>query len=486
MKKALSRAGTSTPPVTAASEKSQKMSRFVICVAVAIFATIFTAVPAASAAEPIKTITAGAGLTGGGGGPTVTLAVANGGITNAMLANPSLGVLAGPGLFGGGSVALGGSTTLGIADGGVTPAKLNATGSSVGDVLTSDGTNAFWRSLPPTNAWSLSGNAGTSPATNFLGTTDNQPVVLKVNGNRALRLEPGDNPSLSSSPNLIGGFSGNGVGAGVSGATISGGGGGSTNSVSADFGVVGGGTGNTAGGLSSSVAGGQSNSASGDWASVAGGNSNVASGTSSSITGGGSNIASGDVSSVAGGSANTASGFASFAAGLHANATHDGSFVWADDHLANFSSTADNEFSARAVGGVRFVSGFDSSGNQTGVSLAPGSGSWSSMSDRAMKRNFVRVDGSVILQRIAGLPISSWSYKAQKASVRHLGPTAQDFARAFGLGEDNRHIDTIDSEGVALAGIQTLYKLELRQQRELNQQQREIRALQRELRTSRR
>jgi hypothetical protein len=49
---------------------------------------------------------------------------------------------------------------------------------------------------------------------------------------------------------------------------------------------------------------------------------------------------------------------------------------------------------------------------------------------------------------------ASWGYKAQAPAIRHLGPTAQDFRGAFGLGEDARHIDTIDSEGVALAAIQ--------------------------------
>jgi hypothetical protein len=40
-----------------------------------------------------------------------------------------------------------------------------------------------------------------------------------------------------------------------------------------------------------------------------------------------------------------------------------------------------------------------------------------------------------------------------------MGPTAQDFRAAFGLGEDEKHIPNIDSEGVALAAIQALYKL---------------------------
>jgi trimeric autotransporter adhesin len=51
-----------------------------------------------------------------------------------------------------------------------------------------------------------------------------------------------------------------------------------------------------------------------------------------------------------------------------------------------------------------------------------------------------------------------WSYKTQGPSIRHMGPTAQDFSRAFGLGEDDRHITTIDADGVALAAIQGLYR----------------------------
>jgi hypothetical protein len=67
-----------------------------------------------------------------------------------------------------------------------------------------------------TNAgWGLSGNAGTT-ATNSLGTTDGQPLELRVNGQRALRLEAGD------IPNVIGGSDRNSVGPGVQGATIAG------------------------------------------------------------------------------------------------------------------------------------------------------------------------------------------------------------------------------------------------------------------------
>jgi len=55
-----------------------------------------------------------------------------------------------------------------------------------------------------------------------------------------------------------------------------------------------------------------------------------------------------------------------------------------------------------------------------------------------------------------------------------VGPTAQDFRAAFGLGEDDRHISTVDSEGVALAAIQALYRLSQQQAQELTRQLNEL------------
>jgi hypothetical protein len=106
------------------------------------------------------------------------------------------------------------------------------------------------------------------------------------------------------------------------------------------------------------------------------------------------------------------------------------------------------------------------------VTLAANGGSWGSLSDRAAKRNLVPVDERRLLRRLNRVPISRWSYKSQKASIRHLGPMAQDFRTAFGLGEDSKHIDTIDSEGVALAAIQGLY----RQNQALQRQNRTLNA----------
>jgi len=59
--------------------------------------------------------------------------------------------------------------------------------------------------------------------------------------------------------------------------------------------------------------------------------------------------------STAMGSDTVASGFYSTAMGRRAKATHDGSFVWADGQDADFASTAQDEFSVRAAGGLRIV-----------------------------------------------------------------------------------------------------------------------------------
>ncbi|HEY5913576.1 MAG TPA: tail fiber domain-containing protein, partial [Verrucomicrobiae bacterium] len=76
-------------------------------------------------------------------------------------------------------------------------------------------------------------------------------------------------------------------------------------------------------------------------------------------------------------------------------------------------------------------------------------------SDRAAKENFTPVNASEVLEKLAALPLSEWNFK-QDASAHHLGPVAQDFYAAFGLGTDDKHISTVDADGVALAAIQGL------------------------------
>jgi hypothetical protein len=96
-------------------------------------------------------------------------------------------------------------------------------------------------------------------------------------------------------------------------------------------------------------------------------------------------------------------------------------------------------------------------------------------SDRNAKEGFEPVDVRTVLAAVAKLPIERWSYKGE--AVRHLGPMAQDFAAAFGLGADDRHIFTLDAAGVALAAIQGLHGLVQAQQVRLEALERELSAL---------
>lgn len=80
-------------------------------------------------------------------------------------------------------------------------------------------------------------------------------------------------------------------------------------------------------------------------------------------------------------------------------------------------------------------------------------------SDRNQKEHFAAVDVQEVLTKVATLPIEKWNYKDQNPTIRHIGPMAQDFAAAFKVGEDDRFIEVVDANGVALAAIQGLYKL---------------------------
>ncbi len=301
-------------------------------------------------------------------------------------------------------------------------------------------TGATGPSGPPgsADAWSLTGNSGTTVGTNFLGTTDSQPLEIHANSVRVMSYLPAaKNSNDDTGPDVVGGDAGNTVGAGVQGATIAGGGGFqgvlSPNSVQADFGTIGGGQRNTiVGGLgvsqdgasatiaggnnnvagatgpvlttgpfagsppgqAATVGGGAKNQASGEAATVAGGLQNLASGNGATVAGGLQNLASGNGATVAGGEGNQATGDFSFAAGLNARAQNEGSFVWSDSNgqVGPFTSEVANEFAVRATGGVIFVTAINPTDNQTtqGCSVDTSgnlgcTGTITSLSDRTMK-----------------------------------------------------------------------------------------------------
>ena len=208
--------------------------------------------------------------------------------------------------------------------------------------------------------WSLTGNTGTNPTTHFLGTTDAQALEFKVENRRVLRIEP-----HATSPNIIGGYSGNNVTAAKFGATIGGGGasgyrnsvtdlygtisggrnnqaagyasvgGGGTNIASDSYSTVSGGSLNTASNYASTVGGGESNTASGNKATIGGGYTNSSGGDAATVGGGDSNSASGWVATVAGGHDNTASGSRSTVpGGSRASASHYGEMAYASGYFA--------------------------------------------------------------------------------------------------------------------------------------------------------
>jgi hypothetical protein len=201
-----------------------------------------------------------------------------------------------------------------------------------------------------------------------------------------------------------------------------------------------------------SVAMGLSNSATGDL-SLAFGSNSTASGFAG-IAAGVETVASGNFS-VALGFRTTASGINSTALGNYATTDgRQGAFVFGDNSTTTpVAPAADNQFVIRAAGGSTLYS---DAAMTAGVSLPAGGGAWASVSDAAMKTNFRELDGNEILAKLARMPIREWNYVTQDASIRHVGPSAQDFRAAFGLGDSDRTISTLDPDGIALRAIQTL------------------------------
>lgn len=141
-----------------------------------------------------------------------------------------------------------------------------------------------------------------------------------------------------------------------------------------------------------------------------------------------------------------------FAAGRRARAYHPGAFVWGDTNNASLFSTNANSVTMRFSGGYRL---FSNSGASIGAHLPPSASSWAALSDRNAKENFEPVDTAAILEKLAALPVTAWTYKDDPNHRRYIGPVAQDFHAAFGLGDDVT-INTLDTDGVALAAIQAL------------------------------
>jgi hypothetical protein len=433
----------------------------------------FAAAPGAGASamlvvnQSVTSENAGAGISSSGAGATVYVRESAITRNNIGLAQTSSGVLnaCGANLLAANNTAQSGSINTGscldVASGSGTVTSVATGAGLTGGPVTSSGTiNLASTQLLPTaacasnqipkwngSAWTCAAdNAGPANAfvqggnafgvTAVLGTTDAHPYPLELHvaNARALRIEP---PGYAGylTPNIIGGSPINTVTAGTSGATIAGGGSTASfcgpsgtspcaNAVTSHFGTVGGGWGNTAD----------------EFGTVAGGQHNTASGAGSAVPGGENNIA---------------SGILSFAAGINAKATHNRSFVWGGDPVNDTISIADGDFVVYAPFQVRLYAGPVGGG---GCVLSNGTTGWQCASDRNLKENFTTLDTRDVLRRLSAIPITSWNAKVVPG-VRHIGPMAQDFYAAFGLGDSELHIGTTDAQGVALAAIQGLHQL---------------------------
>ena len=218
------------------------------------------------------------------------------------------------------------------------PLSTTATGTIADGILQLDaGTGELsWvdpTALAGTNGWDLTGNAGTTPGTNFVGTTGAQALHMYVNsgtdnslilntngslqhglggnvrGDSAvdLQINRSSSTEVASGPySTVGGGLGNTASGGAS--TVGGG----QNNMALHFAsTVSGGDSNTASGHHSTIGGGLCDTASGRWSTVGGGRHNIATNSSSTVGGGTGNAASGVSSTVGGGQYNIASHFAS-------------------------------------------------------------------------------------------------------------------------------------------------------------------------------
>ena len=206
-----------------------------------------------------------------------------------------------------------------------------------------------------------------------------------------------------------------------------------------------------------STATGEGTRASGNAATAMGINT-TASGTATAALG---------FHTTASGSHSTALGFYTTASGAYSTALGNsastngqpGSFVYGDNSTsASVTAGVANEFVVRATGGFRFRTDEDL---LTGCNIAGGNltctGTVAGSSSRLLKHDFQPVDAEAVLARVAALDVRSWRYTADSAAdVRHLGPVAEEFRAAFGLGANATTISMVDADGVNMLAIQAL------------------------------
>ena len=287
-------------------------------------------------------------------------------------------------------------------------------------------------------------------------------------------------------------------------------GGGLKNVAAGFFSVVAGGYANLASGGTAAVLGGQINEAFGNFATVGGGDFNTAYGNLSvvsggavnSAVGGGSvvgggygNNAGGSYSAISGGYNNSANGDYGVAMGVNAHADSPNCVVvglWSSGNAVDcLGSSSVMRIAANHGFSVDYLSPrIDGGGNRwvyigdvfAGRTLnawnnahLTDAGVWVNGSSSVhTKTDFASVDTEAVLDRVVAMPVTTWRYREGEAGVRHIGPMAEDFHAAFGVGYGAHTIADLDARGVAFAAIQGL---NARLEQRVGEQAREIAAL---------
>lgn len=171
----------------------------------------------------------------------------------------------------------------------------------------------------------------------------------------------------------------------------------------------------------------------------------------------------------------------SFALGRMASTNgFTGAFVWGDASINDsIEATANNQFSVRARGGIRLRTSTATSSAvgvnaNTGCDIPGNSGVMSCASSRTLKEHFLAVGDEDVLARIRRTPVTTWSYIGEEGNVRHMGPMAEDFYAAFGLGPNNTTIGHLDISGVTFAGVKALEERTAKLQQDVADRDRRI------------